>query len=303
MRISTFSSQELIMKVMTLQFPQASALASRRLRCFMQHVSSSSSANGQTESNITLLTPVVTYDPKTLAQGSPFPPTTPGVLRLYNMRFCPFAQRTKLVLEHKKIPHETINVNLKYKPDWFLKLSPLGLVPVLQLDDLVLPESTATCDWLDDTFPGQTRLTPSDSLRRAWDRVLLENVGKISDTFYALRRKADLKDKILDKLEKRLRWFETILSDREGPYFGGNQPAMIDFLLWPHFERLPALTLLTSNSRITPDPHHLPRLAAWMEIMLQLPAVKAVLQNTNAHAHFFASFGTGSPDYDFGLEE
>ena len=57
------------MKVMTLQFPQASALASRRLRCFMQHVSSSSSANGQTESNITLLTPVVTYDPKTLAQG------------------------------------------------------------------------------------------------------------------------------------------------------------------------------------------------------------------------------------------
>ncbi|RUS86113.1 hypothetical protein EGW08_006133 [Elysia chlorotica] len=298
-----FSSAALVMKVMSLQFSQASAQASRRLRCVMQHVSSSTSANGQSDTAITLLQPVVTHNPKALAQGSPFPPLTPGVLRLYNMRFCPFAQRTKLVLEHKKIPHETVNVNLKYKPDWFLKLSSLGLVPVLQLDDLVIPESTATCDWLDDTFPGQTRLTPSGNLRRAWDRVLLENVGKISDAFYALRRKEDLKDKILDKLEKRLLWYENILSDRGSPYFGGNQPAMIDFLLWPHFERLPALTVLTSNPRITPDSQHLPWLATWMEAMLQLPAVKATLQDTNAHAHFFASFGTGTPNYDYGLDE
>ncbi|GFS21673.1 glutathione S-transferase omega-1 [Elysia marginata] len=287
---------------MSSQLSQASALASRRLGCVMSHVSNSASVNRQSEPDIKLLEPTVTHDPKALAQGSPFPPTTPGVLRLYNMRFCPFAQRTKLVLEHKKIPHETVNVNLKYKPDWFLKLSPIGLVPVLQLDDLVLPESTATCDWLDDTFPGQKRLTPSDRLRRAWDRVLLENVGKISDTFYALRRRAELKDKILDSLEKKLHWFENILSSRDGPYFGGTQPAMIDFMLWPHFERLPALTMLTSDPRITPEPQNLPRLAAWMKVMMSLPAVQATLMDTNAHAHFFASFGTGSPDYDFGLE-
>ena len=35
--------------------------------------------------------------------GSVCPPLTPGVLRLYSMRFCPYAQRTRLVLLHKKI--------------------------------------------------------------------------------------------------------------------------------------------------------------------------------------------------------
>ncbi|GFO17178.1 glutathione s-transferase [Plakobranchus ocellatus] len=192
--------------------------ASSRLECIMQHVSNSRKAN---TSSISLEQPKITHDEKALAQGAPFPPTTPGVLRLYNMRFCPFAQRTKLVLEHKKIPYETININLKYKPDWFVELSPIGLVPVLQLNDLVLPESTATCDWLDDMFPGETRLTPEDTLRRAWDRVLLENVGKISDVFYQIRRNADMKDKTLAKLEKKLQWFEQILSERRGPYFGG----------------------------------------------------------------------------------
>ena len=78
---------------------------------------------------------------------------------------------------------------------------------------------------------------------------------------------------------------------------------MIDFMLWPHFERLPALTLLTSNPRITPDAQHMPRLASWMDAMTSLPAVKATMMDTNAHAHFFASFGTGSPDYDYGLNE
>lgn len=289
------------MAMRTSQLSQAGVLASRRFGCIMNHVSNSSSTTEQPDTVINLSQPSVNHDPIALAEGSTFPPTTPGVLRLYNMRFCPFAQRTKLVLEYKKIPHETVNVNLKYKPDWFLKLSPIGLVPVLQLDDLVLPESTATCDWLDDTFPGQRRLTPSNNLRRAWDRVLVENVGKISNAFYALRRKTELKDKILNSLEQKLHWYETILSSREGPFFGGKLPAMVDFLLWPHFERLPALTLLTYNTRITPDPERLPQLTVWMKEMLSLPAVQATWMDANAHAHFFASFGTGSPDYDFGL--
>ena len=74
--------------------------------------------------------------------------------------------------------YETVNINLQNKPDWFLALNPLGQVPVLQLDDQVVPESTATCDWLDDVYP-ETRLQPSDPYRRAWDRVLLEYLSKV----------------------------------------------------------------------------------------------------------------------------
>ena len=74
--------------------------------------------------------------------------------------------------------HETININLKSKPDWFLALNPLGQVPVLQIDDKVVPESTATCDWLDDVYP-ENRLQPDDPYRRAQDRELFEYMGKV----------------------------------------------------------------------------------------------------------------------------
>lgn len=36
--------------------------------------------------------------------GDPQPGDASGVLRLYSMRFCPFAQRTRMALIHKKIP-------------------------------------------------------------------------------------------------------------------------------------------------------------------------------------------------------
>ncbi len=35
----------------------------------------------------------------------PFPPLAPGKLRLYNMRFCPWGQRTVLALALKGIPY------------------------------------------------------------------------------------------------------------------------------------------------------------------------------------------------------
>jgi hypothetical protein len=40
---------------------------------------------------------------KALTIGNEFPPLTPGMLRLYSMRFCPYSQRVRLVLEAKKI--------------------------------------------------------------------------------------------------------------------------------------------------------------------------------------------------------
>ena len=37
--------------------------------------------------------------------GSEFPPLKPGILRLYSMRFCPYSQRVRLVLEAKNIKY------------------------------------------------------------------------------------------------------------------------------------------------------------------------------------------------------
>ncbi|MCP6606353.1 glutathione S-transferase N-terminal domain-containing protein, partial [Klebsiella pneumoniae] len=67
---------------------------------------------------------------RSLGKGSAPPgPVPEGQIRVYSMRFCPFAQRTLLVLKAKGIRHEVININLKNKPEWFFKKNPIGLVP------------------------------------------------------------------------------------------------------------------------------------------------------------------------------
>lgn len=74
--------------------------------------------------------------------------------------------------------YEIVNVNLKYKPDWFLKLNPRGLVPIIEKDGVIIYESTATCEWLDDMYP-ENRLQPNDPHRKALDRMLLEYFGQV----------------------------------------------------------------------------------------------------------------------------
>ncbi|XP_005089958.1 glutathione S-transferase omega-1 [Aplysia californica] len=238
---------------------------------------------------------------KSFAAGSTMPPVTPGRLRLYNMRFCPFAQRTRLVLEHKNIPYETVNINLKSKPDWFLERNPLGLVPVLELDDKIIYESTATCDWLDDVYP-ENKLQPTDAYTKAWDRILLEYFSKITSNVYALRTATD-KTKHLELIHKAYAYYENILAQRGGPFFGGAKPAMIDLLMWPHMERVVALMSKTEPDAIV-DRVKYPNFGAkWYDSMYSLPAVKATMFDEASHLRFFKSYMEGNPDYDFGLEE
>lgn len=73
---------------------------------------------------------------------------------------------------------ETINVDTKNKPDWFLEKNPLGLVPVLEQDDKIVYESAICNDYLDDVYP-EEKLTPSDPYRNARDKILCEMHAKV----------------------------------------------------------------------------------------------------------------------------
>ena len=65
-----------------------------------------------------------------LEAASSKPELDPDQVYMYNMRFCPYAQRTVLVLLAKEVPFKAININLKKKPDWFVE-STFGKVPVI----------------------------------------------------------------------------------------------------------------------------------------------------------------------------
>ncbi|KAF4527254.1 hypothetical protein B566_EDAN006973 [Ephemera danica] len=120
-----------------------------------------------------------------LKQGSQHPPLKKGSMRIYNMRFCPYAQRSLLVAEAKRFPYDIINVDLSDKPDWFLKLNPRGLVPTIEYEDgSHLPESLIMCDYLDEKYP-ERPLYPKDPLLKARERILIDRFNEASDGKFA----------------------------------------------------------------------------------------------------------------------
>ncbi|CAG5135284.1 unnamed protein product [Candidula unifasciata] len=235
---------------------------------------------------------------KHLRSGSALPPLKAGVIRHYSMLYCPFAQRVRLVLAHKNIPHETVNVHLKDKPEWLQQKNPQGTVPILELDDKIIYESTSVSEYLDDVFPSN-KLQPSDPYRKAQDRILLEYLGKLGASFYTLLLKPEEIEKVAEDLGKHFKYYEDTLVKRGGPYFGGKTPAMIDFYMWPLFERFQAYG--TRNKKIYIDKSNYPKLAEWLEALKTLPAVQATSTDTKTLLHFLDSVADGTFDYDYGI--
>ncbi|XP_046375188.2 glutathione S-transferase omega-1-like [Haliotis rufescens] len=226
---------------------------------------------------------------------SAFPALTPGKLRLYNMRFCPYSETARLALAHKNIEHETVNIDLKQKPSWFLDRNPTGNVPNLEQDDKVIYESLVCADYLDEVYPNN-KLTPSEPYRRALDRIIVELFSKTEAHFYKISFAP--KDAIkgfydaLDPVEKAL-------AERGTPFFGGSSVQMVDLMIWPHVERFDAVTQLVKEARVTADRY--PKLTKWIENMGKVPAVQQCRWDTPAHIHFIETTKAGKPDYDFGL--
>ena len=71
---------------------------------------------------------------------------------------CPYVQRAAIVLAEKGIPFERRDIDLANKPDWFLKISPLGKTPVLLVGGESIFESSVICEYLEET--GLPRLHP-----------------------------------------------------------------------------------------------------------------------------------------------
>ena len=98
--------------------------------------------------------------------------THPSQLRLISHALCPYVQRAAIVLAEKGLSFERIDIDLANKPEWFLKVSPLGKTPVLLVGDEAIFESAVICEYLDET--SLPTLHPSDPLQRAKHRAWME---------------------------------------------------------------------------------------------------------------------------------
>ncbi|XP_026873429.1 glutathione S-transferase omega-1 isoform X1 [Electrophorus electricus] len=235
---------------------------------------------------------------KCYGKGTCVPGPVPnGQIRIYSMRFCPFAQRTRLVLSAKGVKHETVNINLKDKPEWFLAKNPLGLVPTLETPfGQVIYESPITCEYLDEVYP-EKKLFPSDPFEKAQQKMLLEEYSKVIPLFYKIpgsRKNGEDVSALEAEFKEKLSKLNEVLVKKKTSFFGGNSVTMIDYLIWPWFERLEAWQLNHCLDGFL-------ELKKWVSCMLEDPAVKDIIHNTDTHKAFFNSYLDGNPNYDYGL--
>ncbi len=163
-------------------------------------------------------------------------------MKLYHSRFTR-SHRPRWVLEELGVPYELQRLDLRqgeHKSPEYLKVHPLGQVPALEDDGLVLIESGAICQYLADKYP-EAKLAPAPGTRERgeyfqWCTYTLATVEpELATAFYHLRllpeaeRMPAVAEGAKQKVQKMLRVVEEKVGDRE--YLVGNQFTVADVLL------------------------------------------------------------------------
>ncbi len=91
--------------------------------------------------------------------------------RLYHFALSPFCRKVRLVLAEKKIDVELVEERYWEPSTEFLRRNPAGKVPVLKIDGLMLSDSQAICEYVEETVP-EPELMPKDAKSRAEVRRL-----------------------------------------------------------------------------------------------------------------------------------
>lgn len=203
-------------------------------------------------------------------------------LTLISHPLCPFVQRAAIVLLEKKVPFERIDVDLADKPDWFIAISPTGKVPLLKVKlpdsaDAILFESTAICEYLNETQDGVS-LYSNNAISRAQQRAWVEfGVAALSEAWQFLNAKelAVADDKKAAFRDKLLRLESTL---EQGPYFSGSAFSMVDAMFAPVFRYFDLLSPVVSQ----PIFDNLPRVSAWRDSLAHRPSVISAVRDDYA---------------------
>jgi glutathione S-transferase len=155
-----------------------------------------------------------------------------AALKLISHKLCPYVQRAVIALTEKGVPFERIDIDLANKPDWFLKISPLGKTPVLVVGDKAIFESAVILEYLEETQPNA--LHPGDALDRAEHRGWIEFGSAVLNDiagFYAAKDEGTFNAKAA-QLEQKFARLEQRIS---APWFDGEKFSLVDAVFGPVF--------------------------------------------------------------------
>jgi maleylacetoacetate isomerase len=211
-------------------------------------------------------------------------------LTLYGYWRSSSSHRVRLALAWKKVPHESIAVNLlkgEQRAPEHLAKNPMGFVPCLLVEGKPFTESVAIIELLDDLFPDPP-LYPRDRFARARVRALVELVNSGIQPLQNLL--------VLDRVSKdsavRKEWlrffigrgltaFEALMASHEaegasgGPFAYGDGVTAADVFLLPQ---------LYAARRFGVDLSHCPRIVRTEAALLATDAARAAAPESQPDA-------------------
>ena len=158
------------------------------------------------------------------------------MLKVISFKICPFVQRVTALLEAKNSSYEIEYIDLNNKPDWFIKVSPNGQVPLLITEsDEVLFESDAIVEYIEETI--SSPLFNSNPVKKAQERAWSYLAAKNYLVQCSAQRSKD-KQTLLersDKLSKAFTKLEMKLADSQ--FFSSDNLGMVDIAWLPLLHR------------------------------------------------------------------
>src|SRR5882757_3903478 len=192
-------------------------------------------------------------------------------LKLISHKLCPYVQRAVIALTEKGVPFERIDIDLADKPDWFLKISPLGKTPVLLVGDVPIFESAVILEYLEETQPKP--LHPADPLVRAEHRSWIEFGSAVLNAiagFYAAPDEATFKART-SQLEQLFARLEARVA--AAPWFDGESFSLVDAVFGPVFRYFDVFDEIADFGILADKP----KLERWRKALAARPSVRAAV--------------------------
>ncbi|MHC5066218.1 MAG: glutathione S-transferase family protein [Planctomycetota bacterium] len=192
------------------------------------------------------------------------------MITLFSSTGCPYAHRTRALLEHLGEGYENREVDLDNRDPELLKLSPTGKVPFLLDGDFKLFESALINDYLAEKHGFETAYAESLELRMQQKLIMRQWDSAVLPAFYrSLGDPEYLNPERKAAIRRELAYMAEVVERSEG-----EQGELVRLHFATHWARIDWLREFSGLAALV-DEH--PSLRQWLDSAAALPAIEKTL--------------------------